>query len=181
MISPLVRKFGLTAHGGSSVGWFGSVFAFLALAIYGVAGGNLETVRGVYVSMNLIGWWIIVPLSFAAVLTGVIQSLISPWGLFRHYWVVIKLMITIVATGLLLLHMQPVGHLAGVVAERTLKHGELAGIRLQLAADAGAALVALLIALTLSVYKPQGLTAYGRRKKRENLRRGTLPASTPTE
>ena len=180
MISPLIRKFGLTVHVGFSVGWFGSVLAFLALAMYGATGGNVPTVRAVYVSMNLIGWWIIVPLSFAALLTGIIQSLISPWGLFRYYWVVIKLMITIAATALLLLHMQPVGHLASVVAARTLEHGELAGIRLQLAADAGAALVALLVALILSVYKPQGLTAYGRRKKRENSRRGTVPASNQT-
>ncbi|HET9636361.1 MAG TPA: hypothetical protein VFP26_10570 [Gemmatimonadaceae bacterium] len=180
MISPTVRKFGLTTHIGSSVGWFGSVLAFLALAIYGMTGGNLQTVRAAYLSMNLIGWWIIVPLSLAALVTGIVQSLISPWGLFRHYWVVIKLMITIVATALLLLHMQPVGHLARVVAARTLEHGELAGIRLQLVADAGAALVALLIALVLSVYKPQGLTAYGRRKKREKLRRGTISASNQT-
>ena len=177
MISPLVRKFGLTAHVGSSVGWFGSVLAFLALAIYGMRGGNLTTVRGVYIAMALIGWWIIVPLSFATLLTGIVQSLISPWGLFRHWWVVIKLMITIVATALLLLHMQPVGHLARVVAERTLEQGEMAGIRFQLMVDAGAALVALLIALTLSVYKPQGLTSYGRRKRRENLASGTVSAS----
>ena len=176
MISSAVRKLGLTTHVGSSVGWFGSVLTFLGLAIYGAAGGNLQTVRAVYVSMSLIGWWIIVPLSFAALVTGIFQSLISPWGLFRHYWVMIKLMITVVATALLLLHMQPVGHLARVVAARTLEDGELAGLRLQLVADAGAALVALLIALILSVYKPQGLTPYGRRKKRENLRRGTVSA-----
>ena len=73
--------------------------------------------------------------------------------------------ITIPATLLLLVHMQPVGHLAGVVRETTLASGELAGLRIQLLADAGAAVVVLLIATTLSIYKPRGLTPYGWRKQ----------------
>jgi hypothetical protein len=80
---------------------------------------------------------------------------------------VFKSAITVLATILLLVHMHPVGHLAGVVAERALANGELAGLRIQLVADAGAALVALLVAATLSVYKPRGLTPYGRRKQRD--------------
>ena len=80
-----------------------------------------------------------------------------------------KLFITVFATALLLVHMQPVGHLARVVATRTLESGELAGLRIQLVADAGAALVALLVAATLSVYKPRGLTPYGWRKQHQHL------------
>ncbi|HUF36358.1 MAG TPA: hypothetical protein VMN37_10435, partial [Gemmatimonadales bacterium] len=64
-----------------------------------------------------------------------------------------------------LVHMQPVGHLARVVAETTLARGELAGLRVQLVADAGAALLALLAATALSVYKPRGMTPYGRRRQ----------------
>ena len=56
-----------------------------------------------------------------------VQSLGTSWGLLRHYWVVIKLLITVFATILLLVHMQPVGHLARVVATTTVANGELAG------------------------------------------------------
>lgn len=166
MMTPALRKFGLTAHVSSSVGWFGSVGAFLALAVSGLTSQDAQLVRAVYLAMNLIGWSVIVPLSLASLVTGVVQSLGTPWGLFRHYWVVIKLLITVFATVLLLIHMQPVGHLARVVATTTLASGELAGLRIQLVADAGAALVALLVAATLSVYKPRGLTRYGFRKLR---------------
>jgi hypothetical protein len=166
MMTPGVRKFGLTVHVSSSVGWFGSVGAFLALAISGLTSQDTQVVKAVYLAMNLIGWSVIVPLSLAALLTGVVQSLGTPWGLFRHYWVVIKLLISVFATILLLFHMQPVGHLARVVAATTLASGELAGLRIQLVADAGAALVALLVAATLSVYKPRGLTKYGHRRQR---------------
>ena len=166
MMTPGVRKFGLTVHVSSSVGWFGSVGAFLALAISGLTSQDTQVVTAVYLAMNLIGWSVIVPLSLAALLTGVVQSLGTPWGLFRNYWVVIKLLISVFATILLLFHMQPVGHLARVVAATTLASGELAGLRIQLVADAGAALVALLVAATLSVYKPRGLTKYGHRRQR---------------
>ena len=53
-----------------------------------------------------------------------------------------------------------------MVATTTLASGELAGLRIQLVANAAAALVALLVAATLSVYKPRGLTKYGLRKQR---------------
>jgi hypothetical protein len=103
------------------------------------------------------------------------MSLGTEWGVFRHYWVVAKLLITVLATILLLVHMQPVGHLARAVAETTLAKGELAGLRLQLVADASAALVALLAATALSVYKPRGMTRYGLRSLDPS--RATNPAS----
>jgi hypothetical protein len=56
MMTPALRKFALTAHVTSSVGWLGSVAAFLALAIAGLNSRDAQTMRAVYVSMELIGW-----------------------------------------------------------------------------------------------------------------------------
>lgn len=167
ILPPRLRKLALTAHVTSSVGWLGAVGAFLALAIAGLTSTDPQLVRAAYLTMDLIGWYVIVQLSFASLLTGLVQGLCTPWGLFRHYWVVAKLLITVLATLILLVHMQPIGHLARVVAQTTLAHGEMAGLRMQLIADAGAALVALLVATTLSIYKPKGMTPYGQRKLRE--------------
>jgi hypothetical protein len=160
-LSPGARKLALTAHVTSSVGWLGAVAGFLALACAGLTSRDAQMQRAAYLAMQLTGWSVIVPLAFASPLTGVIQSLGTPWGLFRHYWVLIKFLITIPATALLIVHMQPVGHLARVVEQATLARGELAGLRIQLIADAGAALLVLVAATTLSVYKPLGLTPYG--------------------
>jgi hypothetical protein len=44
-----------------------------------------------------------------------------------------------------------------------LSSADLRQLRIQLVADAGAAMMALLVATTLSVYKPWGMTSYGRR------------------
>ncbi len=180
IMPPRLRKFALTAHVTASVGWLGAVAAFLALAIAGLTSGDTQMVRAAYLAMGLTGWFVIVPLSLASLLTGLVQALGTTWGLFRHYWVLAKLLITVVATILLLVHMQPVGHLARVVAVTTLVSGQLAGMRVQLVADAAAALVALLMATGLSVYKPRGLTAYGLRMQPESAAGPTRELAAPT-
>ena len=166
-MTPRLRKFALTAHVTASVGWLGAVAGFLALAIAGLTSQDAQMVRATYLGMELTAWFVIVPLSLASPLTGLVMSLGTTWGLFRHYWVLVKFLITIFATIVLLLHMQPIGHLARVVAETTLSRGELGGLRIQLVANAGAAVLALLVATTLSVFKPRGMTPYGWRKQHE--------------
>ena len=82
--------------------------------------------------------------------------------LFRHYWVLIKLIITALATALLLLHLQPVTHMAGIASVSDLSPTDMTGMRTQLVADAAAAILALLVTTVLSLYKPRGITKYGR-------------------
>lgn len=164
-MSPGVRKLALTAHIVSSVGWLGAVAGFLALALVGLMSPDAQRVRAAYLGMELMGWLVIVPLSLASLLTGLVQSLGTPWGLLRHYWVLVKLVLTVLATLLLLVHMRPISHMAAAAAETTLGPSDLRGLRLQLVADAGAALLVLLVATVLSVYKPKGVTRYGWRKQ----------------
>jgi hypothetical protein len=94
--------------------------AFVALATAGLTSTDTALVRGAYVSMDVITWYLIVPASFASLVTGVAGSLVSPWGLFRHYWVLIKLLITVPATALLILHTRPIGYMAHAAAEAAL-------------------------------------------------------------
>jgi hypothetical protein len=108
-----------------------------------------------------------VPFCLAALLTGVVQSIGTPWGLFRHYWVLLKLMLTVMATAILLLHTQPIDRVAAIAAEATFSSGDLRQLRIQLVADAGAALFVLLATTALSVYKPWGMTPYGVRRQYE--------------
>ena len=166
-----MRRLALTAHITTSVGWLGAVAVFLVLAVVGLRTDDLQTVRSIYIALDLTGWRVIVPLSLATLVTGLIQSLGTAWGLFRHYWVIIKLAIALLATLVLLLHMGPVSYLARVAANRTLAATDLRDLRLQLVVDAAAALLVLLVATSLSVYKPRGLTRYGWRKQREEMPR----------
>lgn len=162
---PRISKFALTAHVTSSVGWFGGVAGFLALAVAGLTSKNDQMVRAVYLSMELIGWCVIAPLSLASLLTGLVQSLGTSWGLFRHYWVVAKLLITAFASILLLVHMQVASRMANAVAGTMFVITDFQSMRIQLVIDAGAAIVVLLVATALSVFKPEGLTRFGRNQQ----------------
>jgi hypothetical protein len=162
-----VRKLALTAHITASVGWLGAVAAFLALAVVGLTSQDPELVQGSYLMMEATGWFVLVPLALASLLTGVVQSLATPWGLFRHYWVLAKLGINIVATIVLLLYMKTLDYLAGVAAETT-SSSDIDELRNPSPAlHAAAALFLLVVATTLAVYKPRGMTRYGQRKRRD--------------
>jgi hypothetical protein len=162
-MTPRLRKLALTTHVTFSVGWLGAVLAYLALALAGLNGQEAQLVRAAYLTTELIGRLVIVPCSLAALLTGLVQSLGTEWGLFRHYWISVKFVLTVVGTLVLLGHMRAVSRMAAIAAETTLAPGDFGMMRLQLVVHAGGGLGVLLAATVLSVYKPWGRTPYGRR------------------
>jgi hypothetical protein len=168
-MGPRLRKFALTAHVVSSVGWLGAVVAFLALAVAGLTSQDGQLVRAVYLAAEPLIWFVIVPLALASLLTGLVQSLGTAWGLFRHYWVLFKLLINIFATIVLLMYTQTVGVLADVAAESSADLSQLRGPTFVL--HSSAAMLLLLAATVLAVYKPRGMTGYGRHKQQEQQRR----------
>jgi hypothetical protein len=164
-MTPRLRKFALTAHVTSSVGWLGTVASFQALAIAAVASRQPETVRGLYLAMELIGWYVIVPFCLASLVTGLVVSLGTPWGLFRHYWVLVKFLITVVSALILFGFTQTLGSLGDLAADATLSMNELRNLNQSPVLHSGGGLLAILVATILAVYKPWGMTPYGRRKR----------------
>jgi hypothetical protein len=163
--TPGVRKLIFTGHLTASIGWLGSVAAFLALGVVGLASEDARTVRGAYLVMDAAAWFVLVPLAFASLLTGLLQSLVTPWGLFRHYWVLFKLLINVVATAVLLMYMETFSAMADVAADPSADLGAVRNVSPVL--HAALAILLLLVATVLAVYKPRGLTRYGRRKELE--------------
>jgi hypothetical protein len=159
-MTPRFQKLSLLAHITFSVGWFGAVVPYLALAIAALASRDEQTVRAACLSMNLIGWFVIVPFSLAALVSGLVQSLGTRWGLLRHWWILAKLVLTIFAVVILFQHMRDVSRVALMAKETVLSSADL---RPELIHSAGGLLV-LLAAMTLSVFKPWGMTPYGRRR-----------------
>jgi hypothetical protein len=164
VMTPGVRKFALSAHLAFSVGWVGAVVAYLALGIVAQTNKEAQTVRAAWIAMELTGWYVIVPMALASFGTGLVMALGTKWGLFRHYWVIFSLVLTIFATVVLLLHMPTVTTIANVAKEAE-------GVRLdELGGDLlhpGLGLVVLLVVQVLNLYKPPGMTRYGRRKQDE--------------
>jgi hypothetical protein len=148
------------------------VAVFLALAVAALTSPNLHLVRAALLVMQPVTWYVLVPLAFASLLSGLVSSLGSPWGLLRHYWVVFKLLLNIGANIILLLYTQTVAHLAAAAADPATPTSDLLDLARSPVLHATAALMLLIVATILAVYKPRGVTGYGQRL-RQRTARGT--------
>ncbi len=166
-MTPAVRKLVLAVHLTSSLGWIGAVAAYLVLQVAATS-QDPQTVRAAWIAMDLTGWWALVPLAAAALATGVVISLGTPWGLFRHYWVLISLALTILCTVVLVGHMFSVSAVTARLRETGVggRAGDVGSF-----IHPGGGLLILLAITVLNVYKPRGLTPYGWRKQQEERTR----------
>ena len=158
-LPPRLRKSVLVVHVATSVGWLGAVVAYLSLDITAATSSDMPTVQAAYVAMDLILRYAIVPLALTSLLVAIINAIGTTWGLFRHYWVLVKLALTLVAAVVLLLEAPTVAQLA----ETATAGSDPRDLPTTLAHSAGALLI-LITNLVLSVFKPRGLTRYGWRK-----------------
>ena len=169
-----LRKVVLTSHIAASVGWIGAVAAFIVLDIATVTSEAEAVLRASYIAMDLATRWAIVPLAFASLVTGIVISLGTKWGLFRHWWVVVTLVLTVVATLVLLVQLPIIAHRAQVAADPATTATELQGLGNLLLHSIGGTVV-LLVITALNVFKPRGLTRYGWRKQQAETRAGGPP------
>jgi hypothetical protein len=159
-MAPRIRKAALAMHICTSVGWIGAAFAYLALAVAAQVSQQASTVYSAWMGMELIGWAVIVPLGCLAFLTGLLMSLGTSWGLVRHYWVLIALVLTTLALGVLLLHMPTVTQTAELA--RTMTGADLAALGGDIVHPA-VGIGILIVVAVLNVYKPRGQTGLGQR------------------
>ena len=163
---PRLRKFALATHITLAVGWIGAVAGYIALDVAAATSQDAKTLRAAYLAMELIAWYVIVPLALASLLTGLVMSLGTKWGLLQHYWVLVSLLLTVIATAVLLVETQTIGYYAAVAADPATSGDDLRALGSTLAHSVGGTVVLLAI-LALNVYKPRGMTRYGWRKQQE--------------
>jgi hypothetical protein len=173
-MTTILRKLTLTAHVAVSVGWLGAVAGVLALAIAGLTSEDPQVVGAAYLGTELIWRSVLIPFGLAALLTGLVQALGTQWGLFRRSWVLAKFLLTLGAVILLLLHTRSLlPALSGIaMAVSSTAHSASAHVgklppQVHLVVAAGGTLLVLIATTTLSVYKPWGMTWYGRRRLHE--------------
>lgn len=160
-LSPNARRAVLLTHILAGVGWFGSVVAYLCLSATGLLTTDRKLAEACYLAMDVIGWRVVVPLSAVVVLAGLTQGAGTAWGLARHWWVLLKLLMTILAAGALLMHMRPTSILAVAARAGRLADPDLQGLRFELVLAPGLALLLLGFNAALGVVKPKGVTPFG--------------------
>jgi hypothetical protein len=153
----------LAVHLVASVGWVGAACAYIALDVTASITRSDATLRAMYLSMDRIARWAILPLALASLATGVLIALGTRWGLLRHHWVVVSLILTSVATIVLVRELGVIASFARVAADPGSRTGDVRSLGTTLGHSIGG-LVVLLVILVLNVYKPAGVTRYGRRR-----------------
>ena len=166
IMTPRLRKFALAAHITVAVGWIGAVAGYIALDVAAANSHDAQTVRAAYLAMELIAWYVIGPLALTSLLSGLVMALGTKWGLFQHYWVLISLLLTTIATVVLLVETQTISYFADTAADPTSSSDDLRALGSTLVHSVGGTVV-LLVILMLNVYKPRGMTRYGWRKQQE--------------
>jgi hypothetical protein len=166
LMSRRVRKLALAIHLTCSVGWIGAVAAYLPLDIAVATSSDPQTVRAAWIAMGLIASTAIVPLSIASLGTGVIMALGTRWGLIRHWWVLVSLMLTVFATVVLLVESGVIARAASLAADPITLPATLLALPGTLPHSVGGLLI-LLVVQVLNVSKPRGVTPYGWRRQQE--------------
>jgi uncharacterized membrane protein len=174
-----LRRFTFATHLTSSVGWFGAVLVFVALATIGLTSRDERTVRGAYLVMAPAAWFVLVRLAHASLVSGIALSLGTPWGLIRHYWVAIKLVITVFSTVILMIYMGTFRQMAGVASDPVVELGLVRNPSPLV--HASLALVLLSVAIVLAIYKPFGMTPYGARQQMRTPLASQGPVAAPSE
>jgi GNAT superfamily N-acetyltransferase len=147
----------------SSLGWAGAVAVFVVLDIAALTDPDAQLGRVLWLALQAAVWSLLIPLAFASLITGIVLALGTAWGLFRHYWVLFKLALTLIATIVLVMYNQTIETVAGMAVDPA-----MAGMGFPTAlVHTGGGLVVLLLTTILAIYKPRGMTKYGQRKQLE--------------
>jgi hypothetical protein len=168
-MSPPIRRLALAVHLTCSIGWLGAVVAYLALDLTVAFSDDPVLVRAAWIAMGTLASSVIVPLALASLVTGLVMALGTKWGLFRHWWVLISFVLTVLATIVLLSETRVIASMAALAANPATPDDVLLGSTPTLLHSIGG-LVVLVTIQILNVYKPQGLTPYGWRKLQEQRR-----------
>ncbi|MFC0601744.1 DUF2269 domain-containing protein [Streptomyces palmae] len=172
-LSRPVRRALLVTHVVVSVAWLGITLCLLVLGITAVTTGSAATAAACYRAMRIFADWLLPAVSLGSLVTGLVLSLGTPWGLALHRWVYTKFWLTLAATGASLLALRPRIHDAAAEVDR-LRAGEAVHVFPDLAAAPTVATSIYLFLTAISVLKPWGLTARGRRR-RESTAGRTAP------
>ena len=147
------RQWLLFVHVVVSLGWMGGGAANVVLAVTAVVTSSAEVQRVCYYLINRIDFALVIPLAFSALASGVVISLATKWGLFRYWWVIAKLTLTV---GVIVFSTFGVGVWVEESILATVAGDPDNPAALPLIYGAGANIVAFLFMTWASIVKPWG-------------------------
>jgi uncharacterized membrane protein len=170
-LGPGARKSVLILHVISSVGWLGLNIGTLTLTITGLTTSDADRQHAAFQALGILGDLLLIPISLTAFVTGLLLALGTRWGLFRHWWVVVKFGLTLIAVVLIPLSLLPGIHdvVATVSATEPGTLADIGGAAPDLLAAGFVSTTMYTVNVVLSVLKPRRRTQQRGRADRERV------------
>ncbi|WHT18288.1 hypothetical protein N8J89_35110 [Crossiella sp. CA-258035] len=141
-------------HLGSGVGWFGVALCQLVLNVISRVTADAGLRQAAHKIGHTLDIWLLIPLVLLALVSGVVLAWRSNWGVFRHWWIVVKLVATL---ALMTFSAIWLGGWIGTAVELALTTPpDYFEVRNKLLAGSIFNNVSILLMVVISVFKPWG-------------------------
>ncbi|MBB6634236.1 hypothetical protein [Cohnella thailandensis] len=151
--------------------WIGGTLGMILLAVYLQSAANGEQLAYTLSSMEVIDENLLKYPALLTLLTGILLSLWTQWGLVKHYWIVIKLALTVITILLGIFFLDNwTASLADLIADMefaTLQSQTFQSTWLSILIMACFNLFCLLLMVFITYYKPFGRIKKGKGKDRK--------------
>lgn len=150
------RRAVLVAHIASAGAWIGLDVVMAILVFTAIGTGDEQRAALSYRALELFAIWPMFTAGAVCLVTGLLLGLGTKFGLVRYWWVATKLVLNLLLSTLVLVALRPGVHQTAELADR-LAAGEIASIPVgDMVFPPIVSPLALMVAVTLSVYKPWG-------------------------
>lgn len=149
-------------HYVSSVGWLGVGFCQLTLNVLALTTGVPALRHDAHEIAHVFDRTVLTVLSLGAAVTGILLAVRTPWGLLRHWWVLVKLTLTVTLIGLTPFWSGELIRRAIVATGGPVPGPEYAALRSELLVSSVTIISTLLVVTVISVVKPWGRTPFRR-------------------
>jgi hypothetical protein len=156
-LSARTRKLLLLVHIAAAGVWLG-LDLVLGILVVTVLTGDATGAGAAAASMAAVATWPLVVAGLMTLASGVLLGLGTKYGLVRYRWVLVKLVVNVVLVTLVVLVLWPGMVTAGEAGRAALADGAAPAMTATLVFPPVVSSTALVVAMTLSVFKPWGRT-----------------------
>ena len=75
--------------------WIGGAVSLAALNLFNPYANSSGMLYGINASGHRIDLWVVIPGACGCLITGLLYSWFTPWGFFKHRWIILKWLITV--------------------------------------------------------------------------------------
>jgi hypothetical protein len=155
-LSTRARKLVLLVHIAAAGAWLGLDLVLGILVVTALTSPDATSVGAAAASIATFATWPLIVAGLVTLITGMLLGLATKYGLVRYWWVLAKLVINVVLVTLVVLVLSPGVTALGEAGRAALEDGAAPPIPGTLLFPPIVSSTAVIVAMTLAVFKPWG-------------------------